>query len=45
MYMIDTLLKIVAELPLSQFVSACEKAGISQETMQDIADLISEGGE
>lgn len=41
----DTLLQLIAELPLSQFKEACKKAGITEEEMQHIADLISARGE
>ena len=40
----ELLLKLVAELPTSEFIKACKKAGISEEDIKFIADIITERG-
>jgi hypothetical protein len=40
----ELLLKIVAELPLSEFEKACEKAGINQYLKEDILNLMERRG-
>lgn len=40
----ELLLKLVAELPLSEFIKACKKAGLTDEDKQFIADIISSRG-
>lgn len=34
------LFQIVAELPISEFNKACEKAGIDEKTKQDLLNLL-----
>lgn len=41
----ELLLKIVAELPLSEFDKACEKANINRYLKQDILDLLAREGD
>lgn len=40
----ELLLKLVAELPVSEFIKACNKAGIADEDKKFIANLITERG-
>lgn len=40
----ELLLKLVAELPVSEFVKACKKAGITDEDIKFVADLVTERG-
>lgn len=36
----EILLQIVAELPLSEFNKACDKAGINEELRKDLSNLL-----
>lgn len=40
----ELLLKLVAELSLSEFEKACEKAGINEHLKKDILDLLERRG-
>lgn len=40
----ELLLKLVAELPISEFIKACKKAEIVDEDIKYIADLVTDRG-
>lgn len=40
----ELLLALVAELPLSEFIKACKKAGLTDEDIKFVADVVTERG-